>query len=235
MFFSSILGVGLALVNLASAHIVITYPGWRGDNLREHDDYPFGMQWEYPCGAVGTTTNRTYWSTEGGAVAFQPGWFKGHEKAFIFINLGFGTNGPDDGPWNMSHPMVPGFQILGPTNGAYPGTVCLPQVPLPVNASVKAGDNATIQIIEHAQHGAALYSCVDITFADPGDENIPEVNETNCFNSTHIGFAEQYTIVTKEIGDEVPLDEQEDGAEALLSILKSSWAPLLAGALYMML
>ena len=49
MFFSRILGVGVALINLASAHTVITYPGWRGDNLRENDDYPYGMQWEYPC------------------------------------------------------------------------------------------------------------------------------------------------------------------------------------------
>lgn len=64
----------------------------------------------------------------------------------------------------MSNPMVPLFQILGPSNGAYPGTVCLPQVPLPVNASVKAGDKATIQIVEHAQHGASLYSVSSIIF-----------------------------------------------------------------------
>lgn len=28
--------------------------------------------------------------------------------------------------------------------------------------------------------------CVDITFADP--EEVPEVNDTNCVNSTDIGF-----------------------------------------------
>lgn len=56
---------------LAHAHTVITYPGWRGDNLHssgtvEQTDgmiqaasnnsdstdgtyWPYGMQWEYPC------------------------------------------------------------------------------------------------------------------------------------------------------------------------------------------
>jgi hypothetical protein len=58
----------------------------------------------------------------------------------------------------MSNPMVPPFQILGPSKQPYPGTVCLPQVPLPVNASVNVGDNATIQLVELAVHGAALYS-----------------------------------------------------------------------------
>lgn len=108
------------------------------------------------------TTNRTYWPTKGGAVAFQPGWFQGHETAMVYINMGFGTEGPEfgppGGPPNMSFPMITPFQILGPTNNPYPGTVCLPQVPLPVDKHVKAGDNATIQVVELAVHGAALYS-----------------------------------------------------------------------------
>ena len=72
--------------------------------------------------------------------------------------MGFGTDGPDGGPWNMSFPMVPPFQILGPSKNPYPGTVCLPQVPLPANTTVKAGDNATIQVVELAVHGASLFS-----------------------------------------------------------------------------
>ena len=55
---------------------------------------------------------------------------------------------------------------------------------MPAGLTVNVGDNATIQVIETALHGGALYSCVDITFADPKD--VPEVNETNCFNSTQI-------------------------------------------------
>lgn len=210
MLFSTILS--LAIAGIASSHVVMTYPGWRGDNLKDDEEFPYGMQWQYPCGGIGTTKNRTYWSTEGGAVAFQPGWFKGHETAFLYVNLGFGTDGPDNGPKNMSFPMNPAFQVIGPSNGAYPGTICLPQVPLPVNASVKAGDKATIQVVELAQHGAALYSCVDIIFADPGDERIPEVNETNCFNSTHLGFADQYTIVTQNPGADGPIAQQDAGS-----------------------
>lgn len=100
-----------------------------------------------------TTTNRTKWPVTGGAVSFQPGWFSGHQNAFIYINLGIGT-----APLNMSLVMNPVFQINGPSNNAYPGSFCLPQVPLPPNITVNVGDNATIQVIEAAAHGAALYS-----------------------------------------------------------------------------
>lgn len=100
-----------------------------------------------------TSTNRTKWPIGGGAVSFQPGWFPGHSSAFIYINMGLGTVPP-----NMSHPVVKPFAISGPTNEPYPGTVCLPQVPLPADVDVKIGDHATIQVIETAQHGAALYN-----------------------------------------------------------------------------
>jgi hypothetical protein len=98
----------------------------------------------------------------------------------FYINMGFGNE-----PLNYSHNMVPVFQITGPSNVQYNGTFCLPQVPLPANYTPKIGDNATIQVIETAQHGAALYNCADITFADPKD--VPEVNNTNCFNSSKPG------------------------------------------------
>lgn len=153
-----ILTTAVAAATLASAHTVITYPGWRGNNLITNEEFPYGMQWMYPCGGLNKITNRTYWPTTGGAIAFQPGWFQGHATAFVYINLGFGTDGPHGGPQNMSNVMVPPFQLIGPSKNPYPGTVCLPQVPLPVNASVKAGDNATIQVVELAIHGAALFS-----------------------------------------------------------------------------
>jgi len=91
------------------------------------------------------------------------------------------------GPPNMSFPMVPVFQIVGPSKNPYPGTFCLPQVPLPANTTVNIGDNATIQVVETAIHGAALFSCVDITFAEP--EDVAEVNSSNCFNTSTISFA----------------------------------------------
>ena len=104
-------------------------------------------------GGMPTSTNRTKWPVNGGAVSVQPGWFQGHSTAFIYINLGLGTVPP-----NMSHPMIDPFQIVGPTNDPYPGTFCLPQVPLPANISVSPGDHATIQVVEAAKHGAALYN-----------------------------------------------------------------------------
>ena len=105
-----------------------------------------------------TTTNRTLWPTTGGTISLQPGWFQGHATAFFYVNLGFGTDGPDGGPPNMSFPMVPVFQIVGPNKQPYPGSICLTQVPLPANTVVNVGDNATIQVVETAIHGAALYS-----------------------------------------------------------------------------
>ncbi|KAF2184098.1 hypothetical protein K469DRAFT_710001 [Zopfia rhizophila CBS 207.26] len=203
-----------------SAHTVIVYPGWRGNNIRTNGTvapgnpeikpgslginyengtlgFPYGMQWMYPCGGMPTSQNRTKWPIGGGAIAIQPGWFPGHSLALFFINMGYGTE-----PMNMSHAMLPVFQITGPSNVQYPGTFCLPQVPLPANYTPKIGDNATIQIIELAQHGAALYNCVDITFADPKD--VAEVNETNCFNSTgqddRIGFNLVFTSTSLSAG-----------------------------------
>lgn len=118
---------------------------------------------------MNTTENRTYWSTEGGAVGFQPGWFRGHETALVYVNLGIGTDGPGDGPMNMSNPMLGPVQLLGPSNGPYPGSVCFPQVPLPKNMTVQPGDLATIQVVELAVHGASLFSV--------GESNLPPLPE----------------------------------------------------------
>lgn len=73
----------------------------------------------------------------------------------------------------MSHPMVQMFQISGPTNEEYPARpICIPQVGMPANLSLPSGTNATIQVVEAAKHGAALYTvrfddCVPQTEADP--------------------------------------------------------------------
>lgn len=100
-----------------------------------------------------TSTNRTKWPVQGGAISVQPGWFQGHLTAFFYLNLGLGATPP-----NMSHPMLPPFEIIGPSSNPYPGTFCLPQVPLPANITVNVGDLATIQVVETAKHGAALYN-----------------------------------------------------------------------------
>jgi len=147
--------------------------------------------------------------------------FKLAKDARFQALLGFGTDGPDNGPPNMSFPMVPVFQIVGPSKNPYPGTFCLPQVPLPANTTVNVGDNATIQVVETAIHGAALYSCVDITFANP--EDVAEVNSSNCFNSTDITFNNVYSI---GIGP---------SSSATRTLASASLLPLVFGLMYALL
>ena len=143
------------------------------------------------------TTNRTYWPIGGGAVAFQPGWFQGHKNALLYINLGMGTV-----PQNYSLVMQPVWGIMGPQNDAYPGDgICLPQVPTPANLTVNEGDNATIQVVENAKHGAALFSCVDITFTNDMSKVAP-VNETNCVNNSAIQFTSVFTTASLAAGAE---------------------------------
>ncbi|EFX05173.1 hypothetical protein CMQ_1809 [Grosmannia clavigera kw1407] len=221
--------LGAALV---SAHTIIVYPGWRGDNLVTNATFPYGMQWMYPCGGMKLTTNRTFWPIGGGAVSFQPGWFQGHATAQLFINMGFGTDGPDGGPGNMSNVMVSQFGITGPSKNPYPGTICLPQVPLPANANAKVGDNATIQVVELAVHGASLFSCVDITLVDNDDPRLNPVNETNCFNSTDIGFSTLYTIATKVATNITSSAGAPSTARGSLAV---SWLPLLVAGLWLLL
>jgi len=223
-FFVAVVGAALT-----SAHTIITYPGWRGNNLITNSTWPYGMQWIYPCGGMPTTTNRTFWPTTGGAIGFQPGWFQGHATAFMYINLGFGTDGPDGGPPNMSNPMVPLFEMDGPSNNPFSGSVCLPQVPLPAGANVKPGDNATIQVVEAARHGASLYSCVDITFVEPGDKRLLEVNTSNCFNSSDIGYSDVYSV--SRIAPNITGTTSDAGLRPFACL---GWLPVLLGTAWLM-
>jgi hypothetical protein len=104
-------------------------------------------------GGLSVSQNRTAWPISGGAVAWQPGWFMGHSTALTYINMGLGEI-----PSNYSLPMMPMFQVTGPTNDAFNGTVCLPQVQLPKGVVPRPGDKASIQLVQAAKHGAALFS-----------------------------------------------------------------------------
>jgi len=103
------------------------------------------------------STNRTKWPVNGGAVSIQPGWFPGHSLALFYINIGINNPG-ELAPPNMSHPVVPPFQLVGPNNVEYDGQFCIPQVGMPANLSLQVGQLITLQVIETAQHGAALYN-----------------------------------------------------------------------------
>jgi hypothetical protein len=120
-----------------------------------------------------TSQNRTKWPIKGGAVSIQPGWFPGHSSAQFYFNMGYGNE-----PLNYSHAMLPVFSITGPSNLQYDGTFCLPQVPLPAGYDPQIGDNATIQIIELAQHGASLYNVSsNPTIPDIYSHNVCDVEE----------------------------------------------------------
>jgi hypothetical protein len=166
------------------------------------------------------TNNRTKWPVNGGAISVQPGWFPGHSSAYIYINIGINEPG-HVAPRNMSHPVHPVMAITGPSNEEYPGQFCIPQIGMPANLDLKVGDNITIQVIETAQHGAALYSvsltlqmrhatecnkgqqadirssqCVDVTLAEP--EEVEEVTKSNCYNSSSFGFNLVFTTAALE-------------------------------------
>jgi len=106
-----------------------------------------------PGGGVPLTQNRTKWPIDGGALSILPGWNAGHPTSFFYVNMGFGTQ-----PRNMTNVIVSVFQITGPSRDPFPGSFCLPDLPLPKNASVQVGDNATLQVIQVALHGASLYN-----------------------------------------------------------------------------
>lgn len=104
-------------------------------------------------GGMAVSSNRTTWPVAGGALALQPGWFSGHSSALIYVNIAFGNL-----PESIDNPLVAPFQMVGPTNDPFPGTFCLPNVPIPPSLGAKVGDNATLQVIMSAQHGASLYN-----------------------------------------------------------------------------
>lgn len=73
------------------------------------------------------------------------------------MNIGIIESGMQAPP-NYSHPVVGPLEVTGPNNTQYPGQFCYPQVRMPANVTLAVGQNITIQVIEIAQHGAALYS-----------------------------------------------------------------------------
>jgi len=77
----------------------------------------------------------------------------------MFVNLGFGDKGPDNGPSELNHVLVPQFGIQGPANSApFSSAVCLQNVAVPKEAPAVAGSAATIQLVEIGLDGVARYS-----------------------------------------------------------------------------
>lgn len=84
--------------------------------------------------------------------------------------------------------------------------------------------------------------CVDIIFADPGDSKIAEVNESNCFNSQELGFADVYTITVHEPIRDDGLAEESGAGEVSFWYLGRNrnrsvwtwvgWVPVVVGGLW---
>ena len=75
---------------------------------------------------------------------------------------------------------------------------------------------------------------MDIEFVEPNDARLGEVNETNCFNSTDIGFSDVYTITVKPVGNIT------SGAESRLRTTTTAlrhfgWLPVALGGLMVLL
>lgn len=181
------------------------------------------------------TNNRTKWPVDGGGISIQPGWFPGHSRAMFYINIGIQEPG-HRAPRNLSHPVHAPFEITGPNNDQYDGQFCIPQIGMPANLDLQVGDNITIQVVEHAQHGAALYSvslqaasalplqprkltssvqCVDVTLAPP--EEVEEITEHNCYNSSNLGFNMIYTSPESTTGAASPSLSTSSASFALLA------------------
>lgn len=223
----------LATINLAAAHVYITYPGWRGDELTSNgtyntDDYrddlfPYGMEWMYPCGGLKISSNRTYWPINGGAISFQPGWFPGHQVGLIYVNMGL----PDvyneqlgyKIPQNYSHNVVKPFQITGPTNNPYPGIgMCLPQIPMPAGIDFTEGMNITIQVVLAAQHGAGLFSVsfVKVPGACPPQLTLPAVRRRDAYEQ-HVQSAHRDAAkLPQRLADHLPAAILHQLAQPLL-------------------
>lgn len=71
--------------------------------------------------------------------------------------------------------------------------------------------------------GADREQCVDIEFAEPGDPKIALVNETNCFNSSELGFADMFTIAAMNPATGLRFDDKKSYASSSRAL--SNWLP----------
>lgn len=88
---------------------------------------------------------------------------------------------------------------------------------------------------------AICVQCVDITFVEPNDPRLQEVNETNCFNSSDLGVADIYTLTVRSPGG----INATSGAEHSLYFFRRGgsgsfaalvgWMPVVLGGLWILL
>jgi hypothetical protein len=94
-----------------------------------------------------SSTNRTMWPLTGGSLNLD----LHHQWTYYFVNLGLGTDYPT---FNITLTE----QLLNETGI---GTLCVPQIVLPVGVRISDGQNASIQVVTVGQSGSALYNVSD--------------------------------------------------------------------------
>lgn len=83
--------------------------------------------------------------------------------------------------------------------------------------------------------------CVDITFVEPNDPRLGDVNESNCFNSSDLGVADIYTLTVRSPGGINATSDAEHrfhyfrrGSRGSLAAL-IGWMPVVVGGLWILL
>ncbi len=91
-----------------------------------------------------SNNNRTKWPLNGGSILLDVH----HPWAITYVNLALGG----DNTTNFNISVVPGFNQTGN------GTFCWPTVNLPSGLNLANGANASIQVVQIAETGSALYN-----------------------------------------------------------------------------
>ncbi|OCK84744.1 hypothetical protein K432DRAFT_378294 [Lepidopterella palustris CBS 459.81] len=134
----------LALLPLASAHFLLTWPPARG-----FDD---SKSTSFPCGGFDTVlSNRTTWPAVGGPIQLE----MHHTQTDVQVLIALGS----DPGVNYNIVMRPTFLEQGL------GNFCMGMVALPAGVNITEGMPATIQVVSNGDDGdsGGLYQCADVT------------------------------------------------------------------------
>lgn len=121
---------------LTTAHFILHYPASRNGDVDE-------IEVNSPCSGKPVSSNRTVVSLPAFPVALE----MGHDETVIEIFLSLSSD-PTEADFNITLERT--FQQEGL------GEFCLPMVRVP--AGIKAGQNATVQVVTDGEGGGGLYA-----------------------------------------------------------------------------
>ncbi|KAF2453213.1 hypothetical protein BDY21DRAFT_310987 [Lineolata rhizophorae] len=206
---TTVLSVLLLLAPLlASAHFHITYPGSRG--FSEEDIF------DYPCGGFPSPmAERVPFPLSGGPIQID----NEHTESLLQVTMALGNDPSGD---DFVFDVVPTVQEYGPAE------FCFGDVRAPADVAVRAGENATFQVITSGHEGG-LYACVDVTFTDTPLSS--SEYDSHCENATGVSVeaVEPGTMANMSAHDhgdgDGDGDGDEEGGEAAASSTSTGGAP----------